>query len=124
MSVFLLLGLITFSHAQGSDSFELEDIMSFSFPSHLAVSPVGDRVAWIFNKEGRRNVWVAEGPGYEARLLTQYTQDDGQEPDIFSDGKADLFQYGSEISQREQQINCGSGPTTPEVLPNTIPKRR
>ncbi|HUU52904.1 MAG TPA: prolyl oligopeptidase family serine peptidase [Candidatus Heimdallarchaeota archaeon] len=79
MCVVLLIGIFVFSLPLGADSFTLEGIMSFAFPSHLIVSPVGDRIAWIFNQEGQRNIWVAEGPDYKPRMLTQYTQDDGQE---------------------------------------------
>ena len=46
-----------------------------------ATGPDADasRIAWAFNESGRRNVWVAEGPGWKARQLTNYPVDDGQE---------------------------------------------
>ena len=38
-----------------------------------------DRIAWVRNVKGVRNVWVADGPGFEPRQVTQFTEDDGQE---------------------------------------------
>jgi len=36
-------------------------------------------VAWVFDQEGARNLWVAEAPDCRARSLTAQTGDDGQE---------------------------------------------
>ena len=60
-------------------SFTLDDIMSYAFPSDLTTSPKGDIVAWVFNWEGKRNIWIAQAPEYKARQLTAYNEDDGQE---------------------------------------------
>ena len=60
-------------------SFTLKSVMSSPFPSDLTVSPTGDKIAWIFNAEGKRNIWVAEAPDFKGRQLTRYTEDDGQE---------------------------------------------
>ncbi len=77
--VFLFLCVIPFMTASGVRAFELDHIMSYAFPSNLTVSPKGDVVAWIFNQEGKRNIWIAKGPEYQARQLTRYMKDDGQE---------------------------------------------
>ena len=65
--------------AAGQAPFSVDEVMSFSFASGLVAAPAGDRVAWIENREGERNVWVAEGPAWEGRPLTSYRGDDGQE---------------------------------------------
>jgi dipeptidyl aminopeptidase/acylaminoacyl peptidase len=62
-----------------AQSFTLEQVMSSPFPSELTVSKRGDRIAWAFDAEGRRNIWVAEAPAFIARQLTHYDRDDGQE---------------------------------------------
>ncbi|MFL6256182.1 MAG: TolB family protein, partial [Pyrinomonadaceae bacterium] len=62
--------------AQG---FTLEQVLSSPFPADLVAARRGQRVAWTFDAEGRRNVWVAEGPQFRARQLTHYDKDDGQE---------------------------------------------
>ncbi len=61
--------------------FTLEQVMSAPFPTELTAAPSGAKVAWIFNAQGARNVWVAEGDGgrFRARQLTNYTGDDGQD---------------------------------------------
>jgi len=59
--------------------FTIADILSAPFPSELVASPDGRRVAWIGYEQGKRNVWLAEAPGYRARRLTRYAEDDGQE---------------------------------------------
>src|SRR5260370_28813445 len=53
--------------------------MSAPFPSNLTAAKKNNRVAWTLNQEGRRNIWVAEGPGFAARQITKYNADDGQE---------------------------------------------
>ena len=62
-----------------AQSFTLEQVMSSPFPSELTVSKRGDKVAWAFDAEGKRNVWIAEAPAFAARQLTHYDKDDGQE---------------------------------------------
>ena len=59
-------------------SFTIEQVMSSPFPSGLVASPKGDKVAWIFNAQGKRNVWIAESPNFEGRSVTNYVKDDGQ----------------------------------------------
>ncbi len=63
-------------------SFSLQQVLSAPFPAGLTAAPTGDRVAWIFNNQGSRNVWVAER-GSDAALhghsLTHYSGDDGMD---------------------------------------------
>lgn len=83
---FLLVGGISIvppSLAAAQDrSFTLEQVLSAPFPSQLVAAPTKGRIAWIFDSQGSRNVWVAE-PGangsYTARALTKYSGDDGIE---------------------------------------------
>lgn len=58
--------------------FSLEAVLSASFPTDLVAAPAGDRVAWVLNKEGVRNIWMASGPLWEPKQLTAYDEDDGQ----------------------------------------------
>ena len=53
--------------------FSVRDILSYSFPSGLVAAPVGDRIAWIENREGERNIWVADGPEWRGRAITSYS---------------------------------------------------
>ncbi|HEY4109572.1 S9 family peptidase [Puia sp.] len=51
----------------------------YPFPTELTASPTGARIAWAMDEEGRRNIYVAEGPAYAPRKLTDFSKDDGQE---------------------------------------------
>ena len=62
-----------------AQQFTLEQIMSAPFASDLVAAPHGAAVAWITNERGARNVWVAKAPQWDARVVTHYPDDDGQE---------------------------------------------
>lgn len=57
----------------------LESIKSYPFPTELTTSSQGSRIAWAMDELGKRNIYVAEGPDFKPRKLTNYIQDDGQE---------------------------------------------
>lgn len=95
-------------------SASLEEIMSYAFPSSLVVSPKGDRIAWIFNTKGIRNIWTAEGPQYKARQLTSYAEDDGQELSQLSfsaDGSVIVYVRGGNANRSGEYPNPTSDPT-------------
>ena len=82
-----------------STSFTLEQIKSYPFPNELTASATGSKIAWAFNEQGKRNVWVAEGPEFKARRLTNYEIDDGQELtslSISADGKFVVYVRGGD----------------------------
>ncbi len=62
-----------------AQSFTLEQVRSYPFPTELVTSPDGARVAWVFDEKGVRNVYGAQAPDWKAHRLTAYAQDDGQE---------------------------------------------
>src|SRR5690242_5941258 len=59
--------------------FTIAQVLSYPFPSDLVASPVGSTIAWVFDEQGVRNIWVAAGPAFAPHRLTAYQQDDGQE---------------------------------------------
>jgi len=65
--------------AAAAGGFSLDQVTSYPFPGELGAAAQADRIAWTLNESGVRNVYVAEGPAYTPRRLTNYTQDDGQE---------------------------------------------
>lgn len=75
----ILLFLFPLVVPHPAHSFPLEAVMSYAFPSNLVPSPRGDVVTWVFNWQGKRNIWIAKGPQYKAQELTSYSLDDGQE---------------------------------------------
>jgi dipeptidyl aminopeptidase/acylaminoacyl peptidase len=86
--------LLLASSAAAQTPFTLEQIMSAPFPSDLTSARQGSRLAWVMNIEGRRNIWVAEGPRFVGRQLTRYKDDDGQEiTDVSFSGDANFIVY-------------------------------
>jgi dipeptidyl aminopeptidase/acylaminoacyl peptidase len=76
---FLSLLVLCIARDAGAQSFTLEQVTSSPFPSELTVAKRGDKIAWAFDAEGKRNIWIAEAPAFAARQLTRYDGDDGQE---------------------------------------------
>ncbi|MEZ5291431.1 MAG: prolyl oligopeptidase family serine peptidase [Vicinamibacterales bacterium] len=65
--------------ARQSAGLSLEVLLSAPFTSEIVAAPSGARVAWVFDEQGARNVWVAEGPAFTGRRLTTFKEDDGQD---------------------------------------------
>ncbi len=57
----------------------LEQALGYPFVSGLVAAERADRIAWVQDVRGVRNVWVADGPGFTPRQVTRYAGDDGQE---------------------------------------------
>src|SRR5215475_4627209 len=102
------------SSARQNSGFTLEQILSSPFPSDLVAAPTGERIAWVFNAQGKRNVWVAEGPDFKARQLTRYDSDDGQEITELSfthDGKWLVYVRGGDANSAGDVPNPTSDPS-------------
>lgn len=74
----VLLFALLVPSAVAQESFSIERVLSAPFPSELVAAPSGDRVAWVQNAEGVRNIWTAAGPDFQGRPITAYQEDDGQ----------------------------------------------
>ncbi len=57
----------------------MAQVLGAAFPTELTAAPSGGKVAWVSNSRGVRNILVAEPPSWQARKITAYTSDDGQE---------------------------------------------
>src|SRR5215510_715133 len=91
--------LVTRPQKAAAESFTLEQLKGYPFPNELTAAATGARIAWAFNERGSRNVWVAEGPDFKARRLTNYDVDDGQELTsraISADGKYVVYVRGGD----------------------------
>ena len=58
--------------------FSLKQILSEPFPSGLSTAPTKEKVVWILNEEGVRNIWMASGPNFNINKVTNFSKDDGQ----------------------------------------------
>ncbi len=93
--LFLLL------HSSYTTPFGLNDIMSAPFTSELVAAPDGNRIAYVLNIEGKRNIWIADGPDYTPRKITSYDKDDGKPVSnlTFSpDGSKIVYTHGSQFN--------------------------
>ena len=106
-----------------SGGFTLEQVLSYPFPDNLIASPKGSLLAWTFNERGVRNIFVAEGPDFQARRLTPYQHDDGQELTGLAfapDGRALVYVRGGDHgsnwnAEGNLQPNPGSGTVQPRM---------
>jgi len=57
----------------------LEVLLSAPLYSSITAAPDGSRFAWVENRRGVRNVWVASGEPLAAAPITRFNQDDGQD---------------------------------------------
>lgn len=81
-SVLLLVGTVSAGapcHAQQPGPFTMTQVLGYPYPTGLVSLRSGQAFAWVSDARGVRNIWVAQGPGYGAHRLTDYTGDVGQE---------------------------------------------
>jgi Tol biopolymer transport system component/acetyl esterase/lipase len=91
----------------------LEQLLSAPFAADLVAAKKANRIAWTLDDNGKRNIWVAEAPKFEARRLTSYLQDDGQELSQVSfseDGETVVYTRGGEKNSAGQSPNPTSNP--------------
>ncbi|HEX9727907.1 MAG TPA: hypothetical protein VGA37_05340, partial [Gemmatimonadales bacterium] len=106
---------------QPPETFTLEQVKSYPFPNQLTAAATGARIAWAFNEQGQRNIYVAEGPTFEARRLTAYMDDDGQEltsVGISANGQWVVYLRGGDHSSNwddELPVNPTFSPDPPSV---------
>lgn len=74
------LSLLAPSLVRAADAnFTMAQALGYAYQDGLVSAEHADKVAWMRNVKGVRNVWIAEGPDYKPRQLTHYTADEGQE---------------------------------------------
>jgi dipeptidyl aminopeptidase/acylaminoacyl peptidase len=115
--------LLSMPDANAQKPFTLEQVMSAPFPSNLTAAKKNNRVAWTLNQEGRRNIWVAEGPGFVARQVTKYNEEDGQELSDLSfsaDGNMIIYVRGDGKNTAGQVPNPTSNPAGAEQAVWTV----
>jgi len=123
-ALFFLLVLFSTSNIS-AQSFTLKSVLSYPFPTQLVAAPVGAKIAWAANEQGKRNIYVAEAPGYKAVKITDYMDDDGQELtslSVSADGKRIVFVRGGDHGGRDGgPVNANSSPIAPKVQVFSVP---
>ncbi|NVJ87400.1 MAG: S9 family peptidase [Algoriphagus sp.] len=112
---FLLLPKFLFSQ-----SFTMEQVGKFTFPSELTVDPSGTQIAWALYEQGRRNVYYAKAPDFKPEKLTFFDKDDGQEITSLTfspDGEHLVFVRGGDHggSNASSTVNPDNLPQLPKV---------
>ncbi len=96
-----------------SGQISLSEMMSSPFPTSLTASSSEEKIAWVLNEEGRRNIWVTQDSDFIGKAITDYNADDGQAISnlIFKDDSKDiLFVRGSGPNRRGEFPNPTSHP--------------
>ena len=122
----LLLGLPLTGIAQTSG---FAAFKKYPFVTELTASSSADagRIAWAMDEEGRRNIYVAEGPDFAPRRLTDFMDDDGQEISSLSlsaDGQWVVFVRGGDHGanwENQQPVNPGFSTTPFKVQIGCVP---
>ena len=65
--------------AKPQQAFTMVQVLNYPFVTEIGAAKDANRIAWLRNVAGVRNVWMADGPDFNARQATQYRDDDGQE---------------------------------------------
>lgn len=113
IAIFPVVLIVLASQLVLADGFTLEQVLSSPFPSDLVASKGGDKLAWVFDHQGKRNIWVAEAPAFKGRQLTRYDKDDGQEisePVFSPDGNWIAYVRGGPPNSEKDIPNPTSDP--------------
>lgn len=108
-------------------SLSLQALKRYPYPTELTASTQTPRIAWAFDENGMRNVYVAEGPSFQPRKITAYNVDDGQEItslSVSSDGRWVTYVRGGDHGSNwgdDQPVNVLHTPVMQKVQVWTVP---
>src|SRR5713101_5990577 len=94
----------------------MAQFMSAAFPMELVAATKADRIAWISNDKGLRNVFTAAAPDFRPVRVTSYMRDDGVDTTqlaISDDGSTVVFTRG-------HTKNSSDWVASPEADPNGV----
>jgi dipeptidyl aminopeptidase/acylaminoacyl peptidase len=113
MSQLRAAAIVVFTLAAQAQTFTIEQMLGSAFPEELSAAPSGSRIAWIARWHGPRNIWVAEGPLFEGRQLTNFQADDGRDLSELAwsaDGKQLFYVRGGAENLAGESPNPTSDP--------------
>ena len=105
--------------ARPHHDFTLRQVLSAPYPSDLVAAPAGSSVAWVYDDQGVRNVWVADrhpDGSISSRAVTRYAGDDGSDLGELSwspSGRQLFYTRGGSLE--------GGPDANPESLPSGAP---
>jgi dipeptidyl-peptidase-4 len=109
----VLIGVAAAGPAAPKESFTLEQVLSAPFPAGLVSAKHADRIAWIMNDQGARNVWTAAAPDFRPVNLTGFARDEVFEipsVQLTDDGRVAVFVKGGRPNSAGWVTNSDSDP--------------
>lgn len=91
----------------------MAQFMSAGFPVEMVAAKKADRIAWIANDKGLRNVFTAAAPGFRAVRVTSFMKDDGVDTTqltISDDGSMVSFTRGHGMNREGWVANPEADP--------------
>ncbi|HKD91104.1 MAG TPA: prolyl oligopeptidase family serine peptidase [Terriglobales bacterium] len=117
MGTGILFSLVLAALPVLGEGFSIEQALSYPFPYGLTAAAHGERIAWVFDLRGARNVWVADGPDFAARQVTHYKGDDGMpiaSLQLTPDGNTIVYARGSETNDQGEVADPTSNVDQPQ----------
>lgn len=111
--VLLLLAVLGVAQLAAQRQPSVEDFLSPAYPYELVSAAKADRIAWIANERGVRNVYTAAAPDFKPIQLTRHKDDDGIDLtnlNISSDGAVVAFVRGHAPNREGWVANPSSDP--------------
>jgi hypothetical protein len=94
----------------------MAQFMSAGYPVEIVAAKKADRIAWIANDKGLRNVFTAAAPGFRAVRVTSFMKDDGVDTTQLT-----ISDDGSTVSfTRGHGMNRDGWVANPEADPNGV----
>src|SRR5215471_13336949 len=114
VSIAIFAGAAAAALAQTHDAgFTIEQVMSPAFPYGLVGAKHAERIAWMEDEKGMRNVYTAAAPDFKRVRITGVAEDDGvdlQSVELSDDGSVAVFVRGHTGNFKGQIGNQGSSP--------------
>jgi dipeptidyl aminopeptidase/acylaminoacyl peptidase len=113
LTTLFIFAVVGFAPSAAVRTFSLEEVLSAPYPMDLVSAKDADRIAWVFNTEGAKNIWTAAGPDYIPVNLTGYGRDEVFEiPDvaITNDGAIVVYVRGGNPNSQGWVTNPTSDP--------------
>ncbi len=116
---FALCACLLVAEPAAAQSFTLQQVMSAPFSSALQAAPVGQRLLWIADEQGKRNIYVAEpsGSGFALHRVTSDNADDGIDVGDITwtpDGEKVIYVRGGDFEFPERPS------PNPDLLPQGV----
>lgn len=112
-SVVALAAMLVAPPSTAAQTFSISDVLSPGFPYSLVSAEDVDRIAWLENERGMRNVYTAVPPTFTPTRLTDFLEDDGvdlQTLQISDDGAIVAFLRGHQPNRDGWVANPTSDP--------------